>query len=103
MSLDEASRGGTKGDDQIGRSLSIERLEIFNKFGLGGLVTIPSRDERIFLNVQRPRRLSVQFVADVPAPCGPLLEVLAIRIKEHDCFRLSGRPARLRLSGSPAN
>ena len=66
--LDEASRGRTESDDQIGRSLSVERLEIFDEFGLGSGVAIPSRDEGMFLNVQRPGRLSVQFIADLPAP-----------------------------------
>src|SRR5918994_7562102 len=99
MSLDEASRRGSKGDDQIGWSLSVECLEILSKSRLSGLVTIPSRDEGIFLNVQWPRRLSVQFTADGRTPCGPSLEVLAIRIQDHDSFRLSGRLAGLRLSG----
>ena len=103
MSLDEASRGRTESDDQIGRSLSVERLEIFNKFGLSSVVAIPSRDEGMFLNVQRPRRLSVQFIADFPAPCGPRLEIRAKRMKEQDFFRLSGSLARLGLSGSLAN
>ena len=71
VSLDEASRGPTDSDDQIGRSLSVERPEIFNKFGLSSVVATPSRDEGLFLNVQRPRRLSVQFIADFPAPCRP--------------------------------
>ena len=84
--LDEASRGRTNSDDQIGRSLSIERPEIFNKFGLSSAVVIPSRDEGMFLNVQRPRRLSDQFVVDLPAPYGPLLEIRAKRIKEQDLF-----------------
>ena len=101
--LDEASRGRTKSDDQIGRSLSVERLEIFNKFGLSSVVAIQSRDEGLFLNVQRPRRLSVQFFLDFPAPCGSLLEIRAKRMKEQNFFRLSGSLARLGLSGSPAN
>ena len=71
MLLDEASRGRTKSDDQIGRSLSVERLEIFNKFGLSSAVAIPSRDEGLFLNVQRPRRLSVQFIAGFPCSMRP--------------------------------
>ena len=33
VSLDEASRGRTNSDDQIGRSLGVERPEIFGKFG----------------------------------------------------------------------
>ena len=69
--LDEASRGRTKSDDQIGRSLSVERPEIFNKFGLSSVVAIPSRDEGLFLNVQRPRRLSVQFIAGFPCSMRP--------------------------------
>ena len=68
MLLDEASRRRTKSDNQIGRSSSVERLEIFNKFGFGGVVAIQSRDEGLFLNVQRPRRLSVQFFLDLSAP-----------------------------------
>ena len=68
MLLDKASRGRTHGNDQIGRSLRVERPEIFNKFGLGSAVVIPSRDEGMFLKVQRPRGLADQFVVDFPAP-----------------------------------
>jgi hypothetical protein len=42
VSLEEASRWRTESDDQIGLSLSIERRKIFNKFGLSGVVTIPT-------------------------------------------------------------
>ena len=82
--LDEASRGRIKRDDQIGRSLSVDGLEIVDKFGLSCVVGTPSRDEGEFLDVQRPGRLSVQFLADRLAPCGPRLEILAIRMKDHD-------------------
>ena len=75
VSLDEASRGSTYSDDQIGRSLSVERREIFNKFGLCSAVVIPSRGEGLFLNVKRPGRLSDQFFADFPAPCAPRVEI----------------------------
>ena len=103
MLLDEASGGRTKSDDQIGRSLSVERLEIFNKFGLSSVVAIQSRDEGLFLNVQRPRRLSVQFSLDFPAPCGSLLEIRAERMKNQNSFWLSGSIAGLGLSGCAAN
>ena len=88
--LDEASRGRTISDDQIGRSLRVERPEIFSKFGLRRVIATPSRDEGLFLNVQRPRRLSVQFTADLPAPCGPRLEFRTKLMQEQDFFRLSG-------------
>ena len=103
MLLDEASRSRTESDDQIGRSLSVERPEIFNKFGLSSVVAIQSRDEGLFLNVQGPRRLSVQFFLNFSAPCGSLLEIRAERMKEQNFFRLSGSLGRLGLSGSPAN
>ena len=38
MLLDEASRGRGKSDDQIGRWLSVERLEILNEFDLSSVV-----------------------------------------------------------------
>jgi hypothetical protein len=44
VSLDEVSRGRTKSDDQIGRSLSVERAEIFGEFGLSRVIATPSRD-----------------------------------------------------------
>jgi hypothetical protein len=97
--LDEASRGRTNGDDQIGQSLRVERLEIFNKFDLSSVVAIHSRDEGMFLKFQRPRRLSVQLIADLPAPCDPRLEILAIRMKDHDFFRSD----KLWVSGSLTN
>ena len=103
VSLDEASRGRTNSDDQIGRSLSVERPEIFSKFALSSIIATPSRDDGMFLNVRQPGRLSVQFTADLPAPRGPRLEIPAIRMKDHDFFRLSGSFARLGLSGRPAN
>ena len=101
--LDKASRGPTESDDQIGLPLTIERPEIFNKFGVRRLIAAPSRDDGMFLNVERPTRLFDQFFADFPAPCGPRLETLAIRIKKQDFFRLSGSLARPVLSGSLAN
>jgi hypothetical protein len=101
--LDEASRGRTHSDDQIGRSLSVEHPEIFGKFGLRRVIATPSRDEGLFLNVQRPRRLFVQFIADLPAPGGPRLEIRAKRMQEQNFFRLSGSLARLGLSSRPAN
>jgi hypothetical protein len=57
----------------------------------------------ILVNVEWPRRLSVQFMADFSAPCHPRLEILAIRMNDQNSFRLSGSLARLRLGGSPAN
>jgi hypothetical protein len=100
VSLGEASRGRTTNDDQIGRLLSVERLEIFNKFGLRRVIATPSRDEGLFLNVQRPGRLLVQFTRDLPAPCGKRLEILAKRMQEQDFFRLIGK---LWVSGCLAN
>jgi hypothetical protein len=73
--LDEASRWSTESDDQIGRSLSKERRQIFNKFGLSSLVAIPSRDEGIFVNVQRqlgPCRPSVDYDNASRSPVFPL-------------------------------
>jgi len=99
---DEVSRRRTNSDDQIGRSVRIERREVLNKFGLCGVASA-SRDEGLFLNEQRPGRLSVQFSLDLPAPCGPRLDIQAVRMKEQDDFRLSGSLARLGLSGSLAN
>ncbi len=84
--LHEASRGRTQSDDQIGRSSSVERPEIFNKFGFGGVVAIQSRDEGLLLNVQRPRRLSVQFFLNFSAPRGSLLEIRAKRMKKQNFF-----------------
>ena len=101
--LDELSRGRTDSDDQIGRSLGIERPEIFNKFRLSSAVAIPSRDEGLFLNVQRPRRLPDQFSPNFRAPCGERLEIRAKRMKEQDFFWLSGSLARLGLSSGLAN
>ena len=86
MLLDEATRGRTESDDQVGRSLSVERLEVFNKFGLSSVVAIQSRDEGLFLNVQGPGRLSVQFFLNFSAPCGSLLEIRAIRMKQENFF-----------------
>jgi hypothetical protein len=94
VSLDEASRGRINSDDQIGRSLSVERLKIFKKFGLSSVVAISSRDAGLFLNVQRPTRLSVQFLEYLPGPKGHRLEIRAIRTKEQDLFRLSGPAVR---------
>ena len=103
MLLDEARGGCTQRDDQIRRSLSIERLKIFNKSGISGVVPIQRRDEGLFLNVQRPRRLFVQFSLNFPAPCGTLLEIRAERMKQQNLFRLSGSLASLGLRGSRAN
>ena len=91
--LDEASRGRTESDDQIGRSLRVERPEIFDKFGFSGIVAIQSRDEGLLLNVQRPRRLLVQLSADFSAPCSPLLEIRAERYEGAEFF-LAEREAR---------
>ena len=86
MSLDEASRGRTYSDDQIRRSSSVESPQIFDKFGLRQVIAVPSRDEGLLLNVERPRGLPVQFTADLPAPCGPRLEMRAKRMQEQIFF-----------------
>ena len=78
MPPDEVSRRRANSDDQIGRSLRIERREVLNKFGLCGVASA-SRDEGLFLNDQRPGRLSVQFSLDLPAPCGPRLDIQAVK------------------------
>ena len=103
--LDEPSRGRIKRDDQIGRSLSVDGLEIFDEFGLSSVVGIPSRDEGEFLDVQQPGRLLVQCLADRLAPCGPLVSLLAIRVKDQDFFRLEARYSLigLGLSGNVAD
>ena len=100
MLLDEASGGPTKSDDQIGRSLSVERREIINKFGVSSIVAIHRRDEGMFLNFNRPGRLSAQLIADLPAPYRPRLEIPVIRMKDDEFFWLSGSVIRLGLSGS---
>ena len=102
MLLDEESGGRAKRDDQIRRPSSIERLEIFNKFGLGSGVAIQSRNEGLFSDVQWPRRLSVQCFLDFSAPCGTLLEIRAERMKEQKCFRLTASAASVGLSGGRA-
>ena len=103
VSLDEASRRRTNGDDQIGRSSVVEHPEIFGKFWLRRVITTPSGDDGIFLNVRQPGRLAVQFTADLPAPRGPRLEIRAIRMQEQDFFRLAGSVARLGLGDRPAD
>ena len=90
MLLDEASGGRAKGYNQIGRPLSIKRLEIINKFGLSSVVAIQGCNEGLFLNVQRPGRQSVQFFLELSAPRGALLEIRAERMKEQNFFRLTG-------------
>jgi hypothetical protein len=54
------------------------------------------------LNVQRPRRLSVQFFLDFSVPSGSLLEIRAKRMKEQNLFWLSGCLAGLGLNSSLA-
>ena len=103
MLLHESSRGCSEGDDQIGRSLSVERPEIFNKFGLSSDVAIESRDQRLFLDVQRPGRLLVQFSLYLSAPRGTLLEIRPERMKKENVFRLISSHVRFGLRDSFAH
>ena len=89
MPLDKRGRRRADADDQIKWPVGEDRIEILDERAFGIFVAGAGDFERVLVEIQLPRRLTLEFGADRFGILAPRLEIPAKRMKQQNSLGLS--------------